>query len=190
MESFTRAVRDRVGRFELAGGGTLFLDEVGEIPLDMQETARVIQERTFERVGEERSRTADVRILAATNRNLKAEVEAGRFRQDLYYRLSVFPIVVPPAGSGSTTSLSWLRVRMRLSCRRLGISERPLTSAHLSELQGYSWPGNIRELQNVIERAAIASRTGLLRSKFPWRLLRGRRGRPGRRGARVEPTPS
>lgn len=166
--SFTGAVRDRVGRFELAGGGTLFLDEVGEIPLDMQgKLLRVIQERTFERVGEERSRTADVRILAATNRNLKAEVEAGRFRQDLYYRLSVFPIVVPPLRERLDDLPVLAAHFMRLSCRRLGISERPLSPAHLSELQDYSWPGNIRELQNVIERAAIGSRTGLLRLEVP-----------------------
>ena len=124
--AFTGAVRDRVGRFELAGGGTLFLDEVGEIPLDMQgKLLRVIQERTFERVGEERTRTADVRIIAATNRDLKAEAEAGRFRQDLYYRLSVFPIVVPRSASRPEDVPLLAAHFMRQSCRRLGIPERP-----------------------------------------------------------------
>ncbi|AGA25654.1 sigma-54-dependent Fis family transcriptional regulator [Singulisphaera acidiphila] len=166
--SFTGAVRDRVGRFELAGGGTLFLDEVGEIPLDMQgKLLRVIQERTFERVGEERSRTVDVRIIAATNQNLKAEVEAGRFRQDLYYRLSVFPIVVPPLRERLDDVPVLAAHFMRSSCWRLGIPERPLAPTQLAELQSYAWPGNIRELQNVIERAAIASRTGLLRLELP-----------------------
>lgn len=166
--SFTGAVRDRIGRFELAAGGTLFLDEVAEIPLDMQgKLLRVIQEQTFERVGEERSRTVDVRIIAATNQNLKAEVDAGRFRQDLYYRLSVFPIVVPPLRDRLDDVPLLATHFMSLSCRRLGIPERPLSLAHHSELRGYPWPGNIRELQNVIERAAIASRTGSLHLELP-----------------------
>ncbi|SIO65904.1 Transcriptional regulator containing GAF, AAA-type ATPase, and DNA-binding Fis domains [Singulisphaera sp. GP187] len=166
--SFTGAVRDRVGRFELAGGGTLFLDEVGEIPLDMQgKLLRVIQERTFERVGDERSRTVDVRIIAATNQNLKSEVDAGRFRQDLFYRLSVFPIVVPPLRERLDDVTPLATHFMRLSCQRLGIPERALNRAQLDELRSYRWPGNIRELQNVIERAAIASRTGMLRLDLP-----------------------
>jgi transcriptional regulator with GAF, ATPase, and Fis domain len=170
--SFTGALRDRAGRFELAHGGTLFLDEVGEIPADMQgKLLRVIQERTFERVGDERPRTADVRLITATNRDLKAEAEsqseAGRFRPDLYYRLAVFPIEIPP-----------LRVRpedipplaahfMQQACRRLGIPARPLGRNHIAQLLGYAWPGNIRELQNMIERAAILSRTGPLRLELP-----------------------
>jgi transcriptional regulator with GAF, ATPase, and Fis domain len=166
--SFTGAVRDRAGRFELAQGGTLFLDEVGEIPLDMQgKLLRVIQERTFERVGEERPRTADVRLIAATNRNLKAEVEAARFRADLYYRLSVFPIELPPLRA-RLEDLPLLATHfLRQTCRRLGITAPPLDRHHLAELQAYSWPGNIRELQNVIERAAIISRTGPLRFELP-----------------------
>ena len=166
--SFTGAVRDRVGRFELAGGGTLFLDEVGEIPLDMQsKLLRVIQERTFERVGEERPRTADVRVIAATNRDLKREAEAGRFRADLYYRLSVFPVEVPPLRQRLEDVPLLAAYFMRESCRRLGIPERPLSRHHLSELESYPWPGNIRELQNVIERAAITSRSGPLRFELP-----------------------
>jgi formate hydrogenlyase transcriptional activator len=170
--SFTGAVRDRVGRFELAGGGTLLLDEVGEIPLDMQsKLLRVIQERTFERVGDERPRTADVRIIAATNRDLKSEAEAGRFRQDLYYRLSVFPILVPPLRERLEDVPRLAAHFMRQSCRRLGIPERPLSQHHFSELRNYPWPGNIRELQNVIERAAITSRAGLLRFELPTPML-------------------
>lgn len=166
--AFTGAVRDRVGRFELASGGTLFLDEVGEIPLDMQsKLLRVIQERTFERIGEERPRTADVRILAATNRILKTEVEAGRFRQDLYYRLSVFPIMVPPLRERIEDVPGLAAHFMRQSCSRMGITNHPLTQRHIEELKGYSWPGNIRELQNVIEHAAITSRLSPLRFDLP-----------------------
>ena len=162
--SFTGAVRDRAGRFELAHGGTLFLDEVGEIPPDMQgKLLRVIQERTFERVGDERPRTADVRLIAATNRDLRAEAEAGRFRPDLYYRLGVFPIEIPPLRARPEDVPPLASHFMRQACRRLGMPERPLGRHQLAELQGYSWPGNIRELQNVIERAAIISRTGPLR---------------------------
>jgi transcriptional regulator with GAF, ATPase, and Fis domain len=166
--AFTGALRDRAGRFELAHGGTLFLDEVGEIPLDMQgKLLRVIQERTFERVGEERPRTADVRLIAATNRDLKAEAEAGRFRPDLYYRLGVFPIEIPPLRARPEDLPPLAAHFLRQACQRLGIPERPLSPHHVAALEGYSWPGNIRELQNVIERAAILSRTGPLRFELP-----------------------
>jgi transcriptional regulator with GAF, ATPase, and Fis domain len=150
--SFTGAVRDRAGRFELARGGTLFLDEVGEIPLDMQgKLLRAIQERTFERVGEERPRTADLRLIAATNRDLKAEVAGGRFRPDLYYRLGVFPIEIPPLRARPEDVPPLAAHFLRQACRRLGIPERRLDRHQIAALQGYSWPGNIRELQNVIE---------------------------------------
>ncbi|WP_422930000.1 sigma 54-interacting transcriptional regulator [Singulisphaera sp. PoT] len=162
--AFTGAIRDRIGRFELASGGTLFLDEVGEIPLDMQgKLLRVIQERTFERIGEDKPRSADVRLIAATNRNLKDEAEAKRFRQDLYYRLSVFPIVVPPLRERREDIPLLAAHFMRLSCRRMGIRDQPLTREQVAELQAHAWHGNIRELQNVIERAAILSLTGPLR---------------------------
>lgn len=178
--AFTSAVRDRVGRFELATGGTLFLDEVGEIPLDLQgKLLRAIQERTFERVGEEQPRTVDVRIIASTNRELKEEAEAGRFRLDLYHRLSVFPIEVPPLRE-RLEDVPLLAVNfMRQSCERLGIPERPLDSHHISELQSYSWLGNIRELQNVIERAAITSRSGSLEFAFPIPATSRSRASPG-----------
>ena len=166
--AFTGAVRDRVGRFELAGGGTLFLDEVGEIPLDVQgKLLRVIQERTFERVGDETPRAADVRIVAATNRDLKAETEAGRFRQDLYYRLNVFPVVVPPLRERRDDVPPLAAYFLRQSCRRLGVPEPRLDPDHLRALQDYPWPGNVRELQNVVERAAITSRSGPLRFDLP-----------------------
>ena len=186
--SFTGAVRDRVGRFELAGGGTLLLDEVGEIPLDMQsKLLRVIQERTFERVGDERPRTADVRIISATNRDLKSEAEAGRFRQDLYYRLSVFPILVPPLRERLEDVPRLAAHFMRQSCRRLGIPERPLSQHHFSELRNYPWPGNIRELQNVIERAAITSRDGSLRFELPTPMVPRV---PAKLGTPTPPAPS
>ena len=166
--AFTGALRDRVGRFELAGGGTLFLDEIGEVPPEMQaKLLRVLQERTFERVGEGRARTADVRILAATNRDLKAEAEAGRFRADLYYRLAVFPIEVPPLRRRLEDVPALAAYFLRESSRRLGLPERRLTREHLAQLQAYDWPGNIRELQNVVERAVIAARSGPLRFDLP-----------------------
>jgi formate hydrogenlyase transcriptional activator len=166
--AFTGAVRDRVGRFELAGGGTLFLDEIAEIPLDQQgKLLRVIQERSFERVGEERSRSADVRVVAATNRDLKAEVEAGRFRNDLYHRLGVFPVVVPPLRDRPEDVPLLAAHFVRQSSRRLGVPEPLLNERDVERLTGYSWPGNIRELQNVIERAVITARSGPLRFDLP-----------------------
>lgn len=166
--AFTGAVRDRSGRFEAADGGTLFLDEVGEIPVALQsKLLRVLQEQQFERVGEERSRQVDVRFIAATNRDLKEDVEAGRFRQDLYYRLNVFPVEVAPLRRRvedipmlATHLLA--RASRKLNCRVPG-----LTREHILKLQGYRWPGNVRELQNVIERAVISSRSGTLTFDLP-----------------------
>lgn len=164
--SFTGAVRDRIGRFELADGGTLFLDEIGEIPLDLQsKLLRVIQEGEFERVGDEKSRNVDVRIIAATNRNLKADSEAQKFRSDLYYRLSVFPIDVPSLSErGEDIPLLAEHVLSQLA-RKLGRDAPRLTLANVQELQRHDWPGNIRELQHVLERAMITSvtRKGKLR---------------------------
>ena len=166
--SFTGAVRDRIGRFELADGGTLFLDEVGEIPLEMQgKLLRVLQEGTYERIGDERTRTANVRIVAATNRNLEEEVAAKRFREDLYYRLSVFPIEVLPLRSRKDDIPLLVTHFLEQLGTRLGISGPPLKKRHVAELTRYDWPGNIRELQNVVERALIRSRTGPLRFDLP-----------------------
>jgi PAS domain S-box-containing protein len=161
--AFTGAVKDRVGRFELAHGGTLFLDEIGEVPIELQsKLLRVLQEGQFEKVGEDRTRTVDVRIIAATNRDLEAEVKAGRFRQDLYYRLSVFPIDLPPLRERAEDIAALAQHFLEQSARKLGVSIPRLTPAQLKELQSYDWPGNVRELQNVIERAAIRSRNGQL----------------------------
>ncbi len=162
--AFTGAVRDRAGRFELADGGTLFLDEVGEIPLEMQsKLLRVLQEGTYERIGEERTRTSDARLIAATNRDLGQEVEAKRFRQDLYYRLSVFPIDVIPLRERKQDIPQLAASFLESQSRDLGITAPKLKRRHLIELERYDWPGNVRELQNVIERALIRSRSGPLR---------------------------
>ncbi len=161
--SFTGALRDRTGRFELADGGTLFLDEIGEIPLELQsKLLRVLQEGELERVGEERTRAVDVRIIAATNRDLKAESEAGQFRSDLYYRLSVFPIELPPLSERKEDIPLLAEHLLAQIARRLGRPAPRLTLANIKELQGYHWPGNIRELQHVLERALITSTSGRL----------------------------
>ena len=166
--AFTGAIRDRAGRFELANGGTLFLDEVGEIPLDMQgKLLRILQEGTYERVGEETTRSADVRIVAATNRDLQTEVTARRFRQDLYYRLSVFPIDVPSLRDRKEDIPLLATHFLEQSSRKLGISPPKLRQRHMIDLQQYAWPGNIRELQNVMERAVISSRSGSLEFHLP-----------------------
>lgn len=161
--SFTGALRDRVGRFELADGGTLFLDEIGEIPLDMQaKLLRVLQEGELERIGEERTRKVSVRIIAATNRDLRAEAEAGRFRQDLYYRLSVFPLELPPLRKRVEDIPLLAEHFLARFARQLGQPRFRLTMANIQDLQGYSWPGNVRELQHVLERACIVSEKGRL----------------------------
>lgn len=161
--SFTGAVRDRAGRFELADGGTLFLDEIGEIPLDLQaKLLRVLQEGELERLGEERTRRVNVRIIAATNRNLAEESSQGRFRQDLYYRLSVFPVELPPLRERVEDIPLLTQHFLQQFARKFGRKKFKLTLANVQQLQQYSWPGNIRELQHVLERAAILSTDGKL----------------------------
>ena len=156
--AFTGALRDRARRFELADGGTLFLDEVGEISLDLQaKLLRVLQEGELERVGEERTRRVNVRVVAATNRGLRAEAEAGRFRQDLYYRLSVFPVELPPLRKRPEDVPLLAEHFLALAARKLGWPKPRLTLASVQQLQRYHWPGNVRELQHVIERAAITA---------------------------------
>jgi PAS domain S-box-containing protein len=170
--AFTSAVKDRVGRFELAHQGTLFLDEIGEIPLELQsKLLRVLQEGTFERLGDERTRTVDVRIIAATNRDLLAEAKAGRFRLDLYYRLSVFPIDVPPLRDRRDDIPLLAQHFAKDAARRLGVSPPRWTKSDLRQLKDYDWPGNVRELQNVIERAVILSREGRIDLQLPQRSL-------------------
>jgi transcriptional regulator with GAF, ATPase, and Fis domain len=156
--SFSGAVRDRVGRFQLAEGGTIFLDEIGEIPLDLQsKLLRVLQEGSFERVGDEKTTKVNVRVIAATNRDLKAEVAAGRFREDLYYRLSVFPLEVPPLRERIGDIPPLAQHFLDEATTRMNRGAIALTVAQVRALESYSWPGNIRELQNLMERGAILS---------------------------------
>ncbi|MFT6466679.1 sigma 54-interacting transcriptional regulator [Halopseudomonas sp.] len=157
--AFTGAMRDRVGRFELADGGTLFLDEIGEIPLELQsKLLRVLQEGQFERVGEERTRKVDVRIITATNRDLLAEVKAKRFREDLYFRLNVFPILSPALRERPEDIPLLASHFVKQICSRLGRPPARLRKTDVERMQSYNWPGNIRELQNIIERALITSK--------------------------------
>jgi transcriptional regulator with GAF, ATPase, and Fis domain len=161
--AFTGAIKDRAGRFEAAASGTLFLDEVGEIPLELQsKLLRVLQERSYERVGEEKTRRADVRIVAATNRDLKKEVAAGRFREDLYYRLNVFPLRVAALRERKEDIPLLAAHFVELLVKELGFPKPRLTRAGIEALQGYDWPGNIRELRNVIERAVLFAQGGPL----------------------------
>ena len=166
--AFTGALKDRAGRFTAADGGTLFLDEVGEIPLDVQtKLLRVLQEGEYERVGEERTRKANVRIIAATNRDLKQEVEAGRFRLDLFYRLNVFPIEVVPLRQRKNDIPLLASHFLKQVSSNLNRTTPRLTKANVADLQRYDWPGNVRELQNVIERSLIISRGDRLRFDLP-----------------------
>ncbi len=167
--AFTGATRDRAGRFELANGGTLFLDEVGEIPLELQgKLLRVLQEKVLERVGQETTRQVDVRIIAATNRRLREEVEAGRFREDLYFRLNVFPIESVPLRRRREDIPLLAAHFLKRVCRKLNIARAPtLTQGNVQQLCRYDWPGNVRELENVIERAAILARHGKLCIDLP-----------------------
>ncbi|MCC7412410.1 MAG: sigma-54-dependent Fis family transcriptional regulator [Gammaproteobacteria bacterium] len=161
--AFTGASDRRVGRFELADRGTIFLDEVSELPLDTQtKLLRVLQEGEFEPVGSSRTVAVDVRVIAATNRDLHADVASGRFRADLYYRLSVFPIEVPPLRARPEDIPDLARHFLERFARRLGKSIRDIDAASLARLSAYDWPGNIRDLQNTIERAAILTRGELL----------------------------
>jgi transcriptional regulator with GAF, ATPase, and Fis domain len=162
--AYTGAVRDRAGRFQTADGGTIFLDEIGDLPRGLQpKLLRVLQEGEYERVGEDITRRVDVRVIAATNLNLSEEVRARRFREDLFYRLSVFPLELPPlrARKGDIPLLANHAIAQVSA--RLRIPAPPLRSEDVSRLQQYDWPGNIRELQNVIERAVIVSKGERLR---------------------------
>src|SRR6267154_5581815 len=166
--AFTGAIRDRAGRFEAADDGTLFLDEVGEIPPELQsKLLRVLQEKQYERVGEEATRTINGRLLAASNRDLKAEVAAGRFRQDLYYRLNVFAIEVAPLRQHKDDIPLLAAHFLEQAARRLKVPLPKLTQAHLHQLHNYDWPGNVREMQNLIERALILAQRGPLRFDLP-----------------------
>ena len=166
--SFTGAVKDRAGRFELADGGTIFLDEVGEIPIALQsKLLRVLQEGQYERVGDERTKKVDVRLIAATNRNLQEEVAAGNFREDLYFRLNVFPVNVVPLRDRLDDIPLLTQHFLGMLSRKLNMPEPRLTNGSMKQLQSYPWKGNIRELQNVIERAIILSQGGALQFDLP-----------------------
>jgi PAS domain S-box-containing protein len=162
--AFTGAHRDRVGRFQLADGGTIFLDEVGEIPLSLQsKLLRVLQESEYERVGDDRTHSVDVRVIAATNRDLEEAVEQGRFREDLYYRLSVFPIDVPPLRERGEDVVQLASHFLEKVCQDFGHRPLAFSRQQVELLKRYEWPGNVRELKNVIERAVILSRGKVLR---------------------------
>lgn len=156
--AFTGATKQRKGRFELADKGTIFLDEIGELSLETQaKLLRVLQEREFERVGGEESTQVDVRVIAATNRSLASEIEAGNFRADLYYRLNVFPLSVPPLRERKSDIPLLVEVFVKRAARKLGRCVTGVSQKSMSKLVEYSWPGNIRELENVVERSAILS---------------------------------
>jgi transcriptional regulator with GAF, ATPase, and Fis domain len=154
--AFTGAAAQHAGRFERAHGGTLFLDEIGELDANLQtKLLRVLQEKTFERVGGTRQITVDVRVIAATNRDLKALAAGGRFRQDLFYRISAFPIELPALRDRGADILKLARFFLDRASRELGRPSPELSEAAQAKLLSYTWPGNVRELENMMERAAI-----------------------------------
>jgi transcriptional regulator with GAF, ATPase, and Fis domain len=156
--AFTGATQRRLGRFELANGGTIFLDEIGELPADTQVALlRVLQEREFERVGGTQSVQVDVRVVAATNRDLRAAIANGTFREDLYYRLNVFPIQMPPLRERKDDILTLLEYFVRRFGRKLGKTFSKIDKRTVELFRSYDWPGNVRELQNVVERSVIVS---------------------------------
>ena len=158
--AFTGVIQQRLGRFELANGGTIFLDEVGELPLETQiALLHVLQEREFERVGGTRSIQTNVRVIAATNRNLRAALAAGTFRSDLFYRLNVFPIDMPPLRERREDIPVLVEYFVDHCTRKVGKNMQGITEESLDLLCSYPWPGNIRELQNVIERSVIMCET-------------------------------
>jgi formate hydrogenlyase transcriptional activator len=161
--AFTGAIAQKVGRFELADKGTLFLDEIGDIPLALQpKLLRVLQEQEFERLGSGRTHRVDVRLVAATHQDLQRMVKRSEFRSDLYYRLNVFPITLPPLRDRREDIAPLVEHYVELFCCRMGKSIHTIPVEFVSACKAYSWPGNIRELQNVIERAVILSNEGLL----------------------------
>jgi formate hydrogenlyase transcriptional activator len=166
--AFTGAIAQKIGRFELADKGTLFLDEVGDIPQALQpKLLRVLQEQEFERLGSNRTHQVDVRLVAATNRDLKEMVKRGKFRSDLYYRLNVFPIELPPLRERREDIPSLVAHFVEVFGRRMGRQIDYIPPETMFALSSYEWPGNIRELQNLIERAVILSNRGVLPNPVP-----------------------
>jgi formate hydrogenlyase transcriptional activator len=161
--AFTGAFERHIGRFELADGGTIFLDEIGELPLGTQvKLLRVLQEREFEPVGSNRPVRVDVRVIAATNRNLQESIRTGDFRSDLFYRLNVFPIDVPPLRERSSDIPQLAMFFLARFAKKFGKDIQGMPQTIINRLSNYSWPGNIRELQNIIERAVILSKSAVL----------------------------
>jgi transcriptional regulator with GAF, ATPase, and Fis domain len=166
--AFTGAIAQKIGRFELADKGTLFLDEVGDIPPALQpKLLRVLQEQEFERLGSNRTHQVDVRMVAATNRDLGEMVNRGQFRSDLYYRLNVFPVLLPPLRTRAEDVPALVMHFVEIFGRRMGRKIEHIPAQTMSALNSYHWPGNIRELQNLIERAVILSRDGVLPNPLP-----------------------
>jgi transcriptional regulator with GAF, ATPase, and Fis domain len=165
--AFTGAITQRIGRFEMADKGTLFLDEIGDIPLALQpKLLRVLQEQEFERLGSGRTHHVDIRLVAATHRDLKSMVSRGAFRSDLYYRLNVFPILLPPLRSRSEDIPALVEHFVGIYSRRFGKPIPGISFETMAAFQSYSWPGNIRELQNLVERAIILANDGMLANPF------------------------
>ncbi len=193
--AFTGALDRRIGRFELANGGTIFLDEIGELNLETQvKLLRVLQEREFEPVGSSRTLSVDVRVIAATNRNLREAVEAGRFRADLFYRLNVFPIEIPPLRERRSDIPKLVAFCLSRLSKRLGKKIEGVSQESMDHLLNYAWPGNIRELQNVIERAVIVSAEPILRLDSDLIPVMGAKaaenpGRPGPESYAIAPKP-
>jgi formate hydrogenlyase transcriptional activator len=161
--AFTGAIAQKIGRFEMADKGTLFLDEVGDIPSALQpKLLRVLQEQEFERLGSGRTHKVDVRLVAATNRNLIKMVARGQFRSDLYYRLNVFPILLPALRERPEDIPALVTHFVKMFSRRMGKQVESIPPETMAAFQWYSWPGNIRELQNLLERAVVLSRDGVL----------------------------
>jgi formate hydrogenlyase transcriptional activator len=166
--AFTGAFANKIGRFEMADGGTLFLDEIGDIPLGLQpKLLRVLQEKEFERLGSATTHRIDVRLIAATHRNLTNMVARNQFRSDLYYRLNVFPIVLPPMRERREDVALLVSHFVEIFSRRMGKPIGKISKEMLDAFTAYSWPGNVRELQNLIERAVILSENGVLANPLP-----------------------
>jgi len=166
--AFTGAIAQKIGRFELADKGTLFLDEVGDIPPALQpKLLRVLQEQEFDRLGSTRTHQVDVRLVAATNRDLEEMVKRGDFRSDLYYRLNVFPLLLPPLRERREDIPALVMHFVQILGRRMGREIEHIPAETMSALTSYAWPGNIRELQNLIERAVILSNQGVLPNPLP-----------------------